>query len=73
MGGGGGGEGGRVAKGMRMAGRMGGELVTVRNLAILQVHPETNELVISGAIPGRKGTLVEIRGLNPSTDAQGKK
>jgi large subunit ribosomal protein L3 len=60
--GGGGRAGGRVAKGMRMAGRMGGEQVTVRNLKVLQVHPETNEIVLSGAVPGRRGTLVEIRG-----------
>lgn len=62
IGGSGGRAGGRVAKGMRMAGRMGGERVTVRNLSILQVLPETNELVISGAIPGRRGTLVEVKG-----------
>ena len=62
IGGSGGRAGGRVARGMRMAGRAGGERVTVRNLSILQVLPETNELVISGAIPGRRGTLVEIRG-----------
>jgi large subunit ribosomal protein L3 len=62
IGGGGGRAGGRVAKGMRMAGRMGQDRVSVRNLSVLQVHPETNELVISGAVPGRKGTLVEIRG-----------
>ena len=62
IGGGGGRAGGRVAKGMRMAGRMGSDRVTVRNLSVLQVIPETNELVISGAIPGRKGTLIEIRG-----------
>lgn len=62
IGGGGGRAGGRVAKGMRMAGRMGSDRVSVRNLAILQVHPETNELVIAGAVPGRKGTVVEIRG-----------
>lgn len=61
IGGGGGRAGGRVAKGMRMAGRMGQERVSVRNLKVLQVHPETNEIVISGAIPGRKGTVVEIR------------
>jgi large subunit ribosomal protein L3 len=48
---------------MRMAGRMGSDRVTVRNLAVLQVLPETNELVIAGAIPGRKGTLVEIKGM----------
>jgi large subunit ribosomal protein L3 len=73
IGGGGGRAGGRVAKGMRMAGRMGQDRVSVRNLSILQVIPETSEIVISGAIPGRKGTLVEIRGGNPSTESQGKK
>jgi large subunit ribosomal protein L3 len=61
--GGGGRAGGRVAKGMKMAGRMGGERVTVRNLTVLQVHPETNELVLAGAVPGRRGALVEVRGL----------
>ncbi len=60
--GGGGRAGGRVIKGMRMGGRMGGDRVTVRNLSILQVHPETGELVLAGAVPGRRGTLVEIRG-----------
>ncbi len=60
--GGGGRAGGRVIKGMRMAGRMGGDRVTVKNLRVLQVDPATNTLVISGAIPGRPGTLVEIRG-----------
>ena len=62
IGGSGGRAGGRVAKGMRMAGRMGGDRVSVRNLSILQVLPETGELVISGAIPGHPGTLVEVRG-----------
>lgn len=62
IGGSGGRAGGRVAKGMRMAGRMGSERVTVRNLSILQVLPETGELVISGAVPGRRGALVEVRG-----------
>jgi large subunit ribosomal protein L3 len=54
--------GGRVAKGMRMAGRMGNERITVQNLRVLQVDTDTNTLLISGAIPGRPGTLVEIRG-----------
>lgn len=62
--GGGGRAGGRVAKGMRMAGRMGNDRVTVRNLTVLQVHPDTRELVLSGAVPGRRGTLVEIRGVS---------
>lgn len=55
--------GGRVAKGMRMAGRMGNDRVTVRNLKVLQVIPESNILLISGAIPGTNGTLVEIRSI----------
>jgi large subunit ribosomal protein L3 len=59
--GGGGRAGGRVAKGMRMAGRMGGDRVTVRNLLVLQVLPETNELVLAGAVPGPRGALVEVR------------
>ena len=66
IGGSGGRAGGRVAKGMRMAGRMGSDRVTVRNLLILQVHKDTGELVISGAIPGRPGTLVEVRGVASS-------
>lgn len=53
--------GGRVSLGMRMAGRMGSERVTVRNLRVLQVDKDTNTLVISGAVPGRPGTIVEIR------------
>lgn len=60
--GGGGRAGGRVVKGMRMAGRMGGDMITVKNLKVLQVDPATSTLLISGAIPGRPGTLVEIRG-----------
>lgn len=60
--GGGGRAGGRVVKGMRMAGRMGGDRITVRNLKVLQVDAATNTLLISGAVPGRPGTLVEVRG-----------
>ena len=44
-----------------MAGRMGGDRVTVKNLRVLQIDPTTSTLVISGALPGRPGTLVEIR------------
>lgn len=63
IGGSGGRAGGRVRAGKRMAGRLGSDRTTVRNLTVLQVIPETNELVITGAIPGRRGTLVEVRGL----------
>lgn len=54
----------RVLKGTRMAGRMGGDTVTVKNLTVLQVNPEAGLLVVSGAIPGRKGSLVEVYGTN---------
>ncbi len=54
--------GGRVSLGMRMAGRMGGDRITVRNLKVLQVDKDTNTMLISGAVPGKPGTMVEIRG-----------
>ncbi len=59
--GGGGRAGGRVAKGMRMAGRMGGKRITVKRLKIMRISPETREIFIRGAIPGRRGALVELR------------
>lgn len=59
--GGGGRDGGRVIKGMRMAGRMGSDRITVKNLKIVQVNAEENTILVKGAIPGRKGTLVEVR------------
>ena len=52
--------GNNVLKGTRMAGRMGGDTITVKNLTVLQVNPAENILVVSGAVPGRKGTLVEV-------------
>ncbi|MDP1629763.1 MAG: 50S ribosomal protein L3 [bacterium] len=51
-----------VLKGKRMAGRMGGERVTVKNLKVIAVDAENNIIAIKGAIPGRKGTFLEIRG-----------
>lgn len=51
----------RVFKGTRMAGRMGGSRVTVKNLTVLQVDKDSGTLVVSGAIPGRRGTVVEVR------------
>lgn len=50
----------RVFKGMRMAGRMGGGQVTVKNLEVMVVDPDTNEILIKGAIPGSFGGLVCI-------------
>lgn len=55
--------GGRVTPGMRMAGRMGGERITVRNLRVVQVDPATHTILISGAVPGKPGSLVEIRSI----------
>jgi large subunit ribosomal protein L3 len=51
----------RVIKGKKMPGRTGGERVTVRNLKIVKVDPENNLLAVKGAVPGSKGTLLEIR------------
>ena len=53
--------GGRVAKGIRMAGRMGGERVTVTNLKVVEVLTEDNLILIEGAVPGRRGTVLEIQ------------
>ena len=51
----------RVFKGMRMAGRMGGDNVTVQNLRVLKVVGEKNLLVIKGCIPGHKSSYVIIQ------------
>ena len=50
----------RVFKGKRMSGRMGSDRITVQNLKVLQIDKDTNTLIVSGAIPGRPGTLVEV-------------
>ena len=52
----------RVTRGRRLAGRMGFGRITVKNLRIVKIDKEKNLLVIRGAVPGRKGTLLEIRG-----------
>lgn len=51
----------RVFKGMRMAGRMGGERIMTEKLSILKIFPEKNYLLIKGAIPGAKGSYVIIQ------------
>lgn len=58
---------GRVFKGLRMAGRMGGRRVTVQNLAVQAVKPDENLLLLQGAVPGPNGGLVYVR-----TAAKGK-
>lgn len=52
----------RVFKGKKMPGRMGSDRVTVKNLIVLKVDKENNQMLISGAVPGKRGTLLEIRG-----------
>ncbi len=50
----------RVFKGLRMAGRMGGERVTVQNLRVLKIVPEKNLIVVKGAVPGHKNAYVTV-------------
>jgi len=50
----------RVFKGMRMAGRMGGERVTVKNLRVVNIIPESNIILIQGSVPGHNNAYVEI-------------
>ncbi|GAA1871344.1 50S ribosomal protein L3 [Asanoa iriomotensis] len=52
---------GRVFKGVRMAGRMGGRRYTVQNLTVQAVDAENNLLLVKGAIPGPKGALILVR------------
>lgn len=51
-----------VFKGKRMAGRMGGDRVTVKNLEIVEVDSENNLIALKGAVPGRRGTLIILKG-----------
>lgn len=51
----------RVFPGMRAAGRMGGDKVTLRNLTVIDIDTENNLMLIEGAIPGAKGCYIEIR------------
>ncbi len=54
----------RVIKGRKMPGRMGFDRVSLKNLEIVKVDPEKNILAIKGAIPGKRGTFLEIYGKN---------
>ncbi len=51
----------RVFKGMRMAGRMGGDRVKTRGLKVVKIFPEKNYLLISGSVPGHIGSIVLIQ------------
>lgn len=60
IGGGPGRAGGRVVRGMRMAGRMGGDRMTFKNMKVVRVDAEKGELMIEGAVPGKPGTVIEL-------------
>ena len=51
----------RVFPGRKMPGRTGGQKQTVKNLKVISVHPETNEVFLKGAIPGMRGSELEIK------------
>jgi len=53
---------GRVIKGRKMAGRMGAERVTIKNLRIMKIDKDNNLIAVKGAIPGIRGALIEITG-----------
>jgi large subunit ribosomal protein L3 len=63
---------GRVFKGVRMAGRMGHVRYTVQNLTIQSVDPDQNLILVKGAIPGPKGSLVLVRSAAKKTVKGGK-
>lgn len=52
----------RVLKGQRMAGRMGGARNTIRGLRVIKIEKDENLMAVLGAVPGRRGTLIEIKG-----------
>lgn len=51
---------GRIYPGKRMAGRLGGKRVTIRKLAVVQVDPARNLLIVKGTVPGKQGALLSI-------------
>ena len=51
----------RVFKGTKMAGRMGGDRVTVQNLEVVHVDAKTNTIAIKGAVPGSRGSFITVR------------
>ncbi len=53
----------RVPKGMKMGGRMGGERVTIKGLEIVFTDKDSNKILIKGSLPGKKGTLIEVKTL----------
>ncbi len=52
----------RVFKGKRMAGRMGGDMITQKTIRIVKIDKEGSKIFVSGSVPGRRGTVVAICG-----------
>jgi large subunit ribosomal protein L3 len=63
----------RVFRGMRMAGQMGNERVTVLNLEVVESDPERNLLLLRGAVPGPAGGLVMVRSSVKTGETKGKR
>jgi len=51
----------RVMKGVRMAGRMGGDRVKIKSLKVIKIFPDKNYILISGSVPGHNGSVVYIQ------------
>jgi large subunit ribosomal protein L3 len=64
---------GRVFKGVRMAGRMGNERVTVQNLEVVMVDPERNLLAVRGAVPGTRNGLLIVREARKTSVSKGRR
>jgi large subunit ribosomal protein L3 len=64
---------GRVLKGLRMAGRMGHERVTVQNLEVVLVDPERNLLAVKGAVPGARGGLLIIQAVRKTSASKSRR
>jgi large subunit ribosomal protein L3 len=62
---------GRVYKGLRMAGHMGNERVTLKGLEVVRVDPERNLLLVKGGIPGAPNSLIQIRRVRKAGTAGG--
>ena len=61
----------RVFKGTKMAGRMGGEQVTVQSLKIVQADPDRNLVLVQGSVPGPKGSRVVVRNAVKKSSTKG--
>jgi large subunit ribosomal protein L3 len=59
---------GRVIPGKKMAGRLGGNKITTKNLDIIKMDSKENLLIVKGAVPGKPGNLLNIQFLNSKKD-----